>query len=67
MIGMIIFLAGTGGSETITYFYIDKTNPWIYAMEVVLEEFLEMLGASILFYSVMLACIKKTEAPTPGA
>jgi hypothetical protein len=64
-VGMIIFLAGAGGSETITYFFIDKTNPMVYAIEVVLEEFLEMFGASILFYSVLLACIKKTEPQSP--
>jgi hypothetical protein len=60
MIGMVLYLAGTGGSETITYFYIDKTNPLVYAVEVIIEEFLEMLGASILFYSVLLVSIKKT-------
>jgi len=67
MVGMVIFLAGTGGSEAITYFYIDKTNPLVYAIEVVLEEFLEMLGASLLFYSVLLASIKKTELPSSSA
>lgn len=65
IVGMIIFLAGAGGSETITYFYIDKTNPMVYTCEVILEEFLEMLGASTLFYSVLLACIKKTEPQAP--
>lgn len=60
-LGMVLFLAGTGGSETITYFYIDKSNIWIYTMEVMIEEFLEMIGASILFYSVLCASIKKTE------
>lgn len=59
--GMLIYLAGAAGAETITYFYLDKTNPVAYAIEVVLEEFLEMLGASVLFYSVLLACIKKTK------
>jgi len=59
--GMIIFLAGTAGSETITYFYVDKTNPFVYTVEVILEEFLEMVGASVLLYSVMLLAIKKLE------
>ena len=63
IVGMVIYLAGAGGAETITYFYIDKTNPSVYAAEVILEEFLEMFGSSILFYSVLLACIKKTELP----
>jgi len=59
--GMIIFLAGAGGGETITYFYVDKSNPFVYTVEVVVEEFLEMSGASILFYSVLLLAIKKLE------
>jgi hypothetical protein len=67
IVGMIIYLAGAGGAETITYFYLDKTIPWVYAVEVTLEEFLEMFGASTLFYSVLLACIKKTELPSSRA
>ena len=59
--GMIIFLAGAAGAETITFFYIDKSDPFIYAIEVILEEFLEMAGASILAYSVLLLAIKKLE------
>lgn len=59
--GMIVYLAGAGGAETITYFYIDKSNPFVYTIEVILEEFLEMAGASILLYSVLLLAIKKLE------
>jgi len=61
--GLLVYLAGAGGAETITYFYIDKSNPLIYAYEVCLEEFLEMAGASILFYSVLLTAVKKNQAP----
>jgi len=57
--GMIVFLAGAAGSETITFFYIDKSDPFIYTIEVILEEFLEMSGASVLLYSVALIAIKK--------
>lgn len=64
IIGMIIFLAGTGGSETITFFFIDKTNPITYALEVCLEEFTEMVGASTLLLSVWLMAVKKLELPT---
>jgi hypothetical protein len=63
--GMVIYLAGTGGAETITYFYIDKSNPFVYTAEVILEEFLEMSGASILLYSVLLLAIKKLEYKGP--
>jgi len=59
--GMIVFLAGTAGSETITYFYVDKSNPFVYTVEVILEEFLEMAGASVLLYGVSLLAIKKLE------
>ncbi len=59
-IGMIVYLAGTGGAETITFFFLDKTNQLVYTIEVLVEEFLEMLGASILFYSILLTSIKKT-------
>lgn len=61
ILGLIIYLAGAGGAETITYFYIDKNNPLIYAYEVCLEEFLEMAGASVLFYSVLLTAVKKNQ------
>jgi hypothetical protein len=59
-LGMIIYLAGSAGAETITFFYIDKTNPFIYCWEVILEELLEMGGASILLYSVLVMAIKKS-------
>lgn len=59
ILGLIVYLAGAGGAETITYFYIDKNNPLIYAYEVSLEEFLEMAGASVLLYSVLLTAVKK--------
>jgi len=59
--GMIMFLAGTAGSETVTFFYVDKSNPFVYTIEVILEEFLEMAGASILLYSVSLLAMKKCE------
>ena len=60
LFGIIIYLAGTAGAETITYFFIDKTNALVYTLEVILEEFLEMLGASILLYTVLLISLKKT-------
>ena len=59
-LGMIIYLAGSAGAETITFFYIDKTNPFIYCWEVILEELLEMGGASVLLYSVLTLAIKKS-------
>lgn len=61
IVGLIIYLAGAGGGETITYFYIDKTNPLVYAIEVCVEEFLEMAGASTLLYSVFLTAVKKNQ------
>jgi len=59
-LGMIIYLTGAAGGETITFFYIDKTNPFVYCSEVIIEEFLELSGASVLLYSVLLMAIKKS-------
>jgi hypothetical protein len=59
--GMILYLAGSAGAETVTFFYIDKSNPVIYFLEVLCEESLEMVGASVLLTSVLLAAIKKSE------
>jgi len=60
-LGMFIFLLGSGGMETLTFFYLDKSNLLFYTMEVVIEEFLEMFGASIIFYSVLRMAIKKLD------
>ncbi len=60
LLAMLTYLAGAGGAETITYFYIDRNNPFAYIFEVITEEFLEMLGVSILLYSMALLALKKT-------
>jgi len=64
-LGMVVYLSGTGGAETVTFFYIDKTNPFVYLLEVIFEEGLEMAGASIILTSVLLAAIKKSETIKP--
>jgi len=60
ILGMFIYLFGSAGMETLTFFYLDEKNPLLYTFEVVIEEFLEMSGASILLYSVLLLAIKKS-------
>jgi len=57
--GMIVFLAGAGGAETITFFQIDKSDPIIYTIEVIAEEFLEMSGVTLVLGSVLMLAVKK--------
>jgi len=59
IVGMIIYLAGAGGAETITYFQIDKSNPIVYTIEVIAEEFLEMSGVTLLLGSILMLAVKK--------
>jgi len=61
---MFIYLVGSGEAETITYFYLDKSIPLVYCLEVMPEEFFEMFGASLLLYSVPLITIQKYSSPT---
>jgi len=59
VVGMIIYLAGAGGAETITYFQIDKSNPMVYTIEVIAEEFLEMSGVTLILGSILMLAVKK--------
>lgn len=58
IIGMIIYLAGAGGAETITYFQIDKSDPIVYTIEVIAKEFLEMCGVILLLGSILMLAVK---------
>jgi len=66
MLGMFIFLFGAAGMETLTFFFLDKTNLLHYTWEVIFEEFFEMSGVSLMLYSTLLVLIKKT-GPKPSA
>ncbi len=59
IVGIIIYLIGAAGAETITFFHIDKSNPTLYTMEVIFEEFFEMLGASLLLCGTLHFATKK--------
>ena len=61
-LGMLIYLTGSAGAETLTFFFLDKSDQAMYNLEVIIEEFLEMAGASVLLYSVLCAAIKKSES-----
>jgi hypothetical protein len=67
LLGGIIFLFGTAGMETLTFFYLNESNRLLYVIEVIIEEFLEMSGASILLYSVLLLSMKKSEQRSSAA
>jgi hypothetical protein len=62
----IVFLGGAV-LETIGYkFFLDGTTPLLYQAEVCLEEFFEMLGASLIFYSTSLLALRQAaRAETP--
>jgi len=64
VLGMIIFLAGAAGGETITFFHLDMSDPLVHMIEVMVEEFLEMSGASTLLYSVLRLAIIKNQSPS---
>ena len=58
--GVFVYLVGAAGMETLTYFFLDKGVPLHYAIEVTVEEFTEMIGASIILYSVLSLTLRKT-------
>lgn len=62
----IVFLGGAV-LETIGYkFFLDGTTPLLYQAEVCLEEFFEMLGASLILYSTSLPALRQAaQAETP--
>lgn len=56
ILGALVFIAGGAGLELISYFvfFIRSTNSLGYFIEVCGEEFLEMLGESLMIYAMML-------------
>ncbi|MFW2438837.1 MAG: hypothetical protein ACN4GR_05640 [Arenicellales bacterium] len=61
--GFMIFLAGAVGMEVIGYQYLmDESSPrYLYKLEVAIEEFLEMMGISIVLYGAIL--LHQAKAP----
>ena len=61
-VGIGIWLSGVVGVEIISYYIQPKSvNPMLYHLEVAIEEFLEMLGVTILLYGVTLYTILDTD------
>jgi len=66
--GCVVYVTGAAVLETIGYKMLNAGAALsLYRAEVALEEFFEMLGASLILYAVLLICINrgKREAP-PG-
>lgn len=60
--GFAIMCLGAVGLEIISYAFLrDGSTPLYYALEVALEEFCEMSGASIVLYGVTSLAIKRLE------
>ena len=68
--GFVVFLIGAVGLEIISYWYLRGTEySFLYKVEVALEEFFEMAGASIILYGTILCALRdpellETKAPT---
>jgi len=61
--GLIVLLIGAVGMEIIMYFYLQgMERQLLYKVEVALEEFFEMAGASIVLYGVILCALREPEA-----
>ena len=58
--GALVFLAGAVGLEIIGYQYVRGSEySHLYEIEVLLEELLEMVGASIILYGTVLCALSK--------
>ena len=61
--GLIVLLIGAVGMEIIMYVYLQgMEGQLLYIVEVALEEFFEMAGASIILYGVILCALREPEA-----
>jgi hypothetical protein len=54
-LGFVTLLVGAVGLEIVSYLFLrDGAAPLLYKLEVALEEFLEMAGASVILYGAIL-------------
>ena len=66
--GLAVFFIGAVGMEVISYQYVrplGQSSIW-YKLEVALEEFLEMAGASLVLYGVLSGALGAPELPEEG-
>jgi len=60
MTGIMVFLLGAVGFEIISYQFLrDDTSSMLYQVEVAVEEFLEMMGISLVLYGSILFSAKE--------
>jgi hypothetical protein len=57
--GLVLIIIGSVALEIVTHmFWKDGQHPTLYKIEVVLEEFFEMAGASVLLYGTILFALR---------
>lgn len=68
LVGMAVFLMGAAGLEALAYEFLlqdfKPLNPAVYRVEVIGEEFLEMSGASLMLYAVLLFILRDSSNGT---
>lgn len=52
--GILVFLGGAVGLEAVSYYMTDRGQTLLYGLQVGAEEFLEMLGVSLILYGTLL-------------
>lgn len=68
MSGFGIMCLGAVGLEIVSYAFLrNGATPLLYALEVALEEFFEMAGASVILYGVTRFAINRLQVPTMDA
>jgi hypothetical protein len=62
--GCVVYVTGAAVLETVGYKMISAgVSLALYRFEVAAEEFLEMLGASLILYAVLLFCVSRGKRP----
>ena len=61
--GCAIFVTGAAGLESLGYKLLSGATLQLYRVEVAAEEFLEMLGGSLILYAVSLFCMTRAKKP----
>ncbi len=67
VLGFAIFLLGVVVMEVISFQFLreEGTSPYLYQLEVAIEEFLEMMGISIVLYGAVLLSLAQSERSMP--
>jgi hypothetical protein len=63
--GFVIFAAGAIGMQAINYLYLgDYKRTYLYTLEIVFEEFFEMIGASIVLTGALMCSLQNSHGHT---